>query len=99
MALTQITFLISSILGIILPFFSAITNSQRTAYIAAALSIPICFYVAGAPTFYYVPLIFPILTVMGGYLLPTRRTLAIWLLLSPHIISTLLSILGYLGSA
>jgi hypothetical protein len=92
----QIAFLTISFLGVFLPIIAAITGNHRTAYVAAALSLPICFYAAGLPIFYFIPLTFPFLTVAGGKLLTTRRTLALWLLFSPHFISVILLAKSYI---
>jgi len=89
MAILQIAFLSSPIIGFLLPLYAAITGSHRAAYVAAAFSLPACIYAAGAPSFYYVPIVFPILTIAGGRMLDTKRTVALWLLFSPHIITAL----------
>ena len=94
MAFIQIVFLLSLILSVFLPLCATFPGWHRAAYVAAAVSLPICIYTAGYPSFYYVPLIFPVLTVAGGKLLRTRRTIALWLLFSPHFITAIWLVIG-----
>jgi hypothetical protein len=94
MELIQIALLFSLILSAFLPLLATLPDLHRAAYMAAAASLPICIYTAGYPIFYYVPLIFPFLFIAGGKLLRTRRTIALWLLFSPHLITAILLVIG-----
>ncbi len=90
----QITFLLATVFSLVLPLYAAFTGRPRAAYVAAALSLPYCYYVAGAPSTYYVPLIFPLLTASGGTLLRARRTIALWLLFFPYAITLIWLVLA-----
>ena len=95
MAFIQIAFFLLLILSVFLPFCATFPGWHRAAYVAAAASLPICYYAAGYPGFFNVPLIFPVLTVAGGKLLRTQRTTGLWLLFSPHLILAIFFAIGF----
>lgn len=89
MTFIQIAFFSLLFLSVFLPFCATLPGWYRAAYVAAAASLPICYYLSGSPVSFNVPLIFPVLTVAGGKLLRTRRTIGLWLLFSPHLITVI----------
>jgi hypothetical protein len=59
-------FYLFTYMSIILCAYSALSKKPGFAYLAAFLAIPFCLYTAGAPAFFYLPLMLPPMIFLSG---------------------------------
>ncbi|MGJ8688698.1 MAG: hypothetical protein ACSHXZ_04180 [Gammaproteobacteria bacterium] len=56
------------------------------AYVSAAFATPICFFVAGYPALYYIPLVFPIAILAGAVCIKKQRRGLAMALFTPYLL-------------
>lgn len=76
------TVTICSVLGLL---YALRSGKHGWAYVSAAIATPICLFVAGYPSLYYVPALFPIGIVLGAICIKRRRRGWAMVLFAPYL--------------
>jgi len=88
----------ATILSFVLIIVALFMTKGIPAYIAALLSLPCSLYLALG--LYVVPVLFPLLIVLGGYLLNQRKTVKAALCFAPYLLASgTIIIFGYILDA
>lgn len=69
-------------------------NKPHFAFISLVLVAPICFYTAGYPNLFYVPLAFPVAIMIGAYYLKKQRPRLALIFFSPYLLLWLLVVVA-----
>lgn len=75
-----------TISSVILFAYAARTGKYKWAYVSAAFSIPICLFIGGYPSTYYIPVLFPLGVLIGGEFIKKGRSGIALILFMPYMI-------------